>query len=137
VRADQTYKDPTHDASTYFDAPINEGTKQTVELQSLLAAYKQRKIASAFELSSPSSTKEGASAIAKLTLLSEKAEEAVSRLAEQKKSMGIATSHADFIDFIKQSPAHLNALHAALGAEDEDINALLKRMDVDSVVLAA
>jgi hypothetical protein len=47
--------------------------------------------------------------------------------------MGIETSHADFIDFVEQSPAHLNALHAALGAEDEDINALLKRMDVPLV----
>jgi hypothetical protein len=130
VRADQTYKDPTHDASTYFDAPINEGKKQTVELQSLLAAYKQRKIASALEVGrgaqAVSSTKEGAAAIAKLSSLSEQAKEAVSRLAEQKKSMGIETSHADSVNFIKQSPAHLNALHAALGAEDEDVNALLR-----------
>jgi hypothetical protein len=40
--------------------------------------------------------------------------------------MGIETSHADFIDFVNQSPAHLNALHAALGAEDKDVNALLR-----------
>ena len=130
VRADQTYKDPTHDASTYFDAPINEGKKQTVELQSLLAAYKQRKIASALEVGrgaqAVSSTKEGAAAIAKLTSLGEEVEEAASRLAEQKKSMGIETSHADFVDFVKQSPAHLNALHAALGAEDEDVNVLMR-----------
>jgi hypothetical protein len=133
VRADQTYKDPTHDSSTYFDAPINEGKKQTVELQSLLAAYKQRKIASALGVGrgaqAVSSTKEGAAAIAKLTSLGEEAEEAVSRLAEQKKSMGIETSHADFIDFIKQSPAHLNALHAALGAEDEVINELMRGLE--------
>ena len=82
VRADQTYKDPTHDASTYFDAPINEGKKQTVELQSLLAAYKQRKIASALELGELGATKEGAAAVAKLTSLGKEAEEAASRLAE-------------------------------------------------------
>ena len=121
VRADQTYNNPTHDASTYFDAPINEGKKQTVELQSLLAAYKQRKIASALEGSSG-----GAAAIAELTSLGKKAEEAAIRLAEQKKSMGIETSHTDFIDFVERSPAHLNALHAALGAEDEDVYAVLR-----------
>ena len=134
VRADQTYKDPTHDSSTYFDAPINEGKKQTVELQSLLAAYKQRKIASALGVGrgtqAVSSTKEGAAAIAELTSRGEEAEEAASRLAEQKKSMGIETSHADFIDFVERSPAHLNALHAALGAEDEDVNAMLRGLDV-------
>jgi len=133
VRADQTYKDPTHDASTYFDALINEGKKQTVELQSLLAVYKQRKIASALEVGRGaeevgSSTKEGAAAIAKLTSLGKEAEEAASRLAEQKKNMGIETSHADFIDFVERSPAHLNALHAALGTEDEDLNKIMLGM---------
>ena len=129
VRADQTYKAPTHVASAYFDAPINEGKKQTVELQSLLAAYKQRKIASALKIGrgvqAAHSSKEGAAAIAKLTSLGEEAEEVASRLAEHKRSMGIETSHTDFINFVKQSSAHLNALHAVLGAEDDDLNKII------------
>ena len=133
VRADQTYKAPTHDASTYFDAPINAGKKQTAELQSLLAAYKQRKFASALAMgwdtaATPPTAqrqRDGVAIMGRLGYLGEQAKEAASRLAEEKKRMGIETTHTDFIDFVAQSPAHLNALHAALGAEDEDVNELM------------
>ena len=128
------------EAAAYFSAPIQDGEPRSVELRSLLASYKKRKIHDAVKMGwyapeCPSAS--GGSCVdarmrekvvGKLGYLEQQNLEEIGKVAHLKKSMGIETSDANFVQFAATKPQHLGALHAAMAAEDAVVNEQLLRL---------